>query len=267
MRLSCCLCGEQEHRLRARRSDGQDLWACGVCGLTRLVSLQAPAYDQGYFDGSAVHGYSSYVADTLRSLINNPLCAYQIARRQLDRYRPGLQSLAELGCGWGLFNLLLHPGESYQGFDLAADALEAAKRSFGFDNLKVASLEGARLAEPVQALLACDVLEHLSDPLLGLRSLKGNLQPGGLLVLSTPNAGMLDHSPDWSGLHSSFEHLYFFDQRSLGALLKAAGYQRWVFSSYDLAPQSGLKARVRDLLGLIHPRWSTRHQLFVAAWA
>lgn len=82
------------------------------------------------------------------------------------------------------------------------------------------------------AILACDVLEHLRRPELALKALAGLLKPMGSLVISLPNiayagvaaalrAGVFDYAD--KGLLDR-THLRFFTRRSIEQLLMDCGW-------------------------------------------
>src|SRR6202008_1354574 len=76
------------------------------------------------------------------------------------------------------------------------------------------------------AIVMLDVLEHLSDPLEALRSLRSVVADEGVLILSTVNL---------SGLHARLRdgnwpwfirsHLHYFSPQTLQAMLKVAGFR------------------------------------------
>lgn len=98
----------------------------------------------------------------------------------------------------------------------------------------LAELQGRRF----DAILACDVLEHLRQPEQVLKALSGLLEPMGSLVISLPNiayagvvaalrAGVFDYSD--KGLLDR-THLRFFTRRSIEQLLMDCG---WVPLAWD----------------------------------
>jgi 2-polyprenyl-3-methyl-5-hydroxy-6-metoxy-1,4-benzoquinol methylase len=87
------------------------------------------------------------------------------------------------------------------------------------------------LTGPFDAIVYGDVLEHLAEPLAVLDALNRGLAPGGQVLMSVPNvahlwvrlsllAGRFDYTD--RGLLDR-THLRFFTERSLLALLDAAG--------------------------------------------
>ena len=92
----------------------------------------------------------------------------------------------------------------------------------------VKRLEGRRF----DAILACDVLEHLREPDLALNALAGLMQPMGQLIISVPNVayagivagltlGMFDYTE--KGLLDR-THLRFFTRRGIERMLFECGW-------------------------------------------
>ncbi|HET7040492.1 MAG TPA: class I SAM-dependent methyltransferase, partial [Gemmatimonadales bacterium] len=81
------------------------------------------------------------------------------------------------------------------------------------------------LGETFDCIACIHVIEHIYDPVAFLRSLTKHLRPGGWLLLATPDMGGF-----WRPLMRRRwpffkipEHVTYFDQKTLGALLTRAG--------------------------------------------
>jgi 2-polyprenyl-3-methyl-5-hydroxy-6-metoxy-1,4-benzoquinol methylase len=73
-----------------------------------------------------------------------------------------------------------------------------------------------------QCVVMSDVIEHVSDPVEALRLAKGLLEPGGFLLVSTPNLESF-----WCRKFQlkPTEHLFLFSPDNLRALLERQGLQ------------------------------------------
>jgi SAM-dependent methyltransferase len=74
-------------------------------------------------------------------------------------------------------------------------------------------------------LFAGELIEHLPDPLPGLREFRRVLAPGGCLVLTTPNRRRLANLVDRSERPYSPDHLSELSFDEVGSLLEATGFE------------------------------------------
>jgi SAM-dependent methyltransferase len=81
--------------------------------------------------------------------------------------------------------------------------------------------------ERYDRLLLSEVIEHVPDPRTFLTSLRAVTAPGGLVLLTTPDADLLassGHAPELDGLYCPGHHRHLFTPRSLRRLLHRAGF-------------------------------------------
>lgn len=129
-----------------------------------------------------------------------------------------------------------------------------------YDAAVIGTIENTLLAElggePFDVIIAADVLEHLVDPWMALRTLSSWATPGAVLAVSVPNLrfyrllGNLalrgEFEYERSGVRD-WTHLRWFTRRSLDRMLRASAWepQRWVSSRTGKA---ALLAKVSEQL-------------------
>lgn len=225
--VPCNHCGrEVTHGVR----NVSRLVRCVHCGLI-FVNPRPPfedlarQYEGSYFNcpEPTFGGYEDYDADREDIM--------RTFRGRMKLIRPLLGSatarLLDVGCATGIFlEVAREAGWRGEGLDISAYALGRAKAK-GFE-VHRGTLAGARLAEGgYDVITMWDLIEHVPDPAAVLAECRRLLRPGGVVAISTPDAGSLLArllGSRWLGFRSIDEHLYFFSRRSMGAMLEAAGF-------------------------------------------
>jgi SAM-dependent methyltransferase len=241
-----------DHPLRHSR-----VLCCKSCGCRFFENQSPPDYtDAAMLGRGRVAFYLQQGAGL--SLITRPLARIM---------QPPGATYLEVGCGFGF------------GVDFAI----RAKRwlGTGIDPGQIAALGSEMLGIPIEqrylsaaeplwhgrcdVVMASETIEHVPSPSAFLGTLRRVLKPGGMLVLTTPDADELqpDKSPGaLVPLLSPGLHLVFQNRRSLQELLHATGFAHVEMekdgtslvayasdSPFDLsADAAGLRATYRDYL-------------------
>jgi ubiquinone biosynthesis O-methyltransferase len=98
-------------------------------------------------------------------------------------------NILDVGCGSGLLMTLPlgELGYNILGIDLDTTSIEFAKGQNLFKSVcfEVNAIEN--ITEKYDIILACEILEHLEDPVKFLNTLKLQLKTTGIIILTTPN--------------------------------------------------------------------------------
>jgi 2-polyprenyl-6-hydroxyphenyl methylase/3-demethylubiquinone-9 3-methyltransferase len=97
----------------------------------------------------------------------------------------------DVGCGAGLLaEPLTRLGAKVTGIDAAPEVIAVARAHAAGQGLAIDYRAGdvQQLDGRFDLVTAMEVIEHVADPALFLRALADRLAPGGLLIMSTPNA-------------------------------------------------------------------------------
>lgn len=221
----CPLCGGRFTAWFAKST--RHFVRCATCALVHVpeglaTNAAGVSIYEAEDDVFAADGNEGYYLDHESNLANCRLKVDWVARD----LPPG-SHLLDVGANFGHF--LKVAGERYdaRGFDVSPRAVAWSRAQFGVRN-EVLSVE-ALPASPgdVDGVTCWDVVEHVSDPQLALRRLRGALNPGGLLFVSTPDAGSL--AARLLGRHWHYldpvQHLNLFTRENLTGALARAGFK------------------------------------------
>ena len=249
---ACMVCGGSSSRLLHslrfpdRHYPGDfHVRCCEGCGLLfnspRLSDAEIEAlYSGSYYvfqepEAEAVARVSRLLSQTLG-----------VASQYVDA-----RDLLEVGCAKGyLLALLKARGWRVQGVELSEPAAAFGRSRFGLD-IHTGPVDDwlrstAFRAAPV--LLCTDVVEHVTDPVAFLAALYQSVQPGGWLVLGTPNADS-DHRAALGARWVAFNpfHIWLFNRANLSRLVERAGFEvveAYTYTNVD-PPQPGATAGLR----------------------
>lgn len=161
-------------------------------------------------------------------------------------------NILDLGCGNG--NITIPLASLYYnilGVDSDEASIEKAKAKNKFNNavFTISNIEAMKCSKEYDIVIACEVLEHLRDPLRILKFIHSTLKPSGILLISIPNGfspeelirKFLTHNriglkikkflrstilkKETIQSQSESPHLHFFSLTSFKKLLYKAGFQ------------------------------------------
>ena len=153
---------------------------------------------------------------------------------------PGVQEVLEVGCGRGVTGAYLQRrlGCRVTGVELHPQvAADAATRLHA---VLVGDLQTLEIPERFDAVLGCEIVEHLPEAAAFLARAGELVRPGGRIVLSIPNVGHWSVVEDllagrWDYLPIGllcYTHYRFFTRKTLDDWLRRAGWTR-----FEIHPQ------------------------------
>jgi 2-polyprenyl-6-hydroxyphenyl methylase/3-demethylubiquinone-9 3-methyltransferase len=181
------------------------------------------------------------VLNFLRSALNPARVGF--LERELTAHFPTLDGLTvlDVGCGGGLLSEeLAARGCSVTGVDPSEGSLTVAREHALRSKLEIEYVSGVAEALPVadgsiDAVVCCDVLEHVASPRQAVSEAARALRPGGLYLYDTINRTlrskllMIKLFQDWKatacmepGLH---DHRMFIRPREMEEYLRATGLE------------------------------------------
>lgn len=145
----------------------------------------------------------------------------RLMRGLLERFRvPEGALILDAGCGTGGTYSALRDRWQVVGCDLAPLALQYCRQR-GMDIAVVADVAAPPFRERVfDAVISCDVLEHVPDDELAARRLFETTKPGGIILVTVPALPWL-----WSEHDEALDHRRRYTREGLSGLLERAGWR------------------------------------------
>jgi 2-polyprenyl-3-methyl-5-hydroxy-6-metoxy-1,4-benzoquinol methylase len=216
----CLVCGG---RMQPSRLPG--LVECAQCGFVSAdLDLTADEigrlYQRSYFHGDE---YLDYAAEEESLRLN-----FRARLRTLRRIVPDLaeRDMFEIGCAYGFFlDEARHFAKSMAGIDISHDAIAYGRNRFGLDITQGDYLNRA-LDKKYGAIAMWDTVEHLQRPDLFIEKINSDLEPGGVLALTTGDIASINarwRGAKWRMIHPP-THLHYFSASTMRRLLTRHGF-------------------------------------------
>lgn len=258
--------------------------ACKSCGLMRTNPRPTPESISVFYPDDYGPYLGTRIQEEKKPTVGLKKIIKPLVKRLFDFNTTRLPNitptrLLEIGCASGSFlDQMAKKGWQVEGIEFSEKAAQAAIQ-LGY-HVHIGSLETAPKPEkPFDLIVGWMVLEHLHDPIAGLKKLRECATSQSWLVFSVPNAGSLEFrlfKDKWYALQLP-THLHHFTPKTIKYVLQAGG---WTIDSIyhqrtlnNLIVSSGYVLRDRGFLqvgnALIkfpQKSYSWSYVLFPLAW-
>lgn len=214
---------------------------CRRCSLLHTLERDFPVaqYDDVYASQSAYREMIEVARRTYAGELGyrNLWWFKRLALRRLEKNGKG--RLLDVGCGPGTFVLVARQrGWEVAGIEPTTEPAKLA-RTFGLEVFNGIVEDFARQSPArFNAITSFEVIEHVIQPLAMLRTMSELLEPGGQILVSVPNLD--DPYCIKQQIPSAVPpvHINFFNRRSLGEAMRAAGLEVLKFTSLPIPSSS-----------------------------
>jgi SAM-dependent methyltransferase len=212
-------------RMYPRPLMGGSLWRCGVCHFTfRHPIYDEAAYADLYRSGSVQVWESDLRREDLR-----------LVSQRIEH--GGFINVLDVGCYTGKLLSMLPSRCKLHGIEInRAAARIAAERGVSIVAHTFEDFE--QVDSHFDVIIACDVIEHVVNPMTFLRSLRGHLKTGGQAIITTGDAD----NWLWRIARSNFwycffpEHISFVGRKWLTSMPQQAGFQTSELITFNYSP-------------------------------
>lgn len=182
--MNCTVCGGDAYHLVKTRNDYTVL-RCRSCALVFCAPMPTPAELDAFYQGFA---YSKpEEADLQRQIRYTRAGTAQISREVNGIVKRPIRRVLDFGGGLGFFaDALARSYPEVTLFDLDSHARDFARERFP-EAFRVVDTAKEALGATYDLILLNQVIEHVPDPVTFLRPFCDALEPGGVMVVTTPN--------------------------------------------------------------------------------
>lgn len=247
----CLLCGVNHAARKIETRFGMTAWVaeCPQCRLAYQTPQPSPEASTVYMNWRwrSADAYVASVANQMKRA-NKQL---ELVQSYIDRPK----KLLDFGAGAGAFvHSAIERGWQASGVEQSESARQRAREYYGIELI-------SELCEGTYDVVTMwDVIEHLSDPISLLATLREHLAPGGLLFLETGNY------ESWIRVFEKerwilylFDHQFYFTPSSLERVTNRAGYANFHLLDTNHTYPWKPWIIVRHPLGFRQAWWEWRH--------
>lgn len=223
VRASCPLCREEGRKDAVLSTDHV------LPGHPRITLLRCPSCGVAFLEDLTPPDYETSLAAQLDYYVEQGAGIDCIVAPLLRLPRESVRRCLDVGCSFGFAMDFCRHALGWEVLGIDPSPLAAAGAEvLGLPILRTYFSAGLDLGpEPFDLVLCSEILEHLAEPLPLLAALRERLSPGGLLVLSTPNLGIVRRETEEGALGRALSpgfHLTLYDRGALSLLLEKAGF-------------------------------------------
>ena len=192
---------------------------------------------------------------------NRPEGYFENDRVEMLMYVPeGVKTCLEFGCGTGGFSAILKDRFSTENWAVELDTTSAEKAALKLDKVLNKDAVSALSDLPenyFDCVILLDVLEHISEHISFLDTLKTKLKKGGVLIASIPNVRYYRNLVDlvikgtWDYTEHGIldkSHLRFFTRKSIIRIFEQLNYK--IHRLEGMHPTSSRTFKLLNLLSL-----------------
>ena len=246
------------------------IYKCDSCGVQFMNPVYSDAYLTEYYAGYITPEYTQKTIDE-----QHEVCKQNFAA--INRFMPNKGEMLDFGMGNGTYALYARDlGWQVSGYDVDCHTTDELAKKL---NMDVRCGDFDRLdwgGKKFDLIYAHHVVEHLKDPLAGLKSFHSIMNKDGYLYIGVPNisawGSRIKFFLEKAGLkknkvgryYDSDHHIFYYNPASLNKLLQMSGF-KLVYKSNASKPKPYQNALSKFLRQNIKEKLTAGVAFFVIA--
>lgn len=196
---------------------------CNQCNLVFMSSEQIPDNLDSYYQNNVFYANNAHSL-ALTNRMSKSAAFYLKTIMGFTKPNPD-KLLVDIGSNYGsLLEVANEAGFHSVGLEKNRYLVEIGKER-GLD-VHDSDLAKLSVSNPINVITALHVIEHLLDPKSFLQTIFNRLEPGGILLIGTPNIeSYLAKKDGLSWKYIAYEHLFYFSPKVLSELLSETGFE------------------------------------------
>lgn len=249
--MICPLCRYTQPQFYVKLDDTFSIFRCPQCD--NAFTSPPP----GQFDYRRTNHQAQFIYETVNDLPSDWKRSSQLQLKIIRRFLPRGASILEVGCGNGIFMAeLVRMGFNAYGLEPSLSSSAAARKKHL--NVITAAFPSQKLKQNFDMIIASHVLEHIEDVGHILTSIRHQLNPGGLLMLTQTTYQGLVPSIDKASWYAWVPEQHYYHFTPKGLTIISAKHN---LLSHGLWYSSLIQPSLKNLLPRIFPRLGDQFHL------
>lgn len=233
--MNCIVCNNDKSTFLFSKSQSTFV-KCKKCGMVFQDPMPTPSKLKDYY----VNG-ESYWTDHRHTIINNLENLFKVGDFYVEIIKRNISidkemCVLDFGCGTGTFLFRIKPFvKEARGIDLSEWSAEFAKDNFEIEIDTRNLNEISNYDNYFDIITMWQTLEHITNPIETIESLKKFLKPGGHLIIGVPNVNSFFAKvlgKKWSHYNAD-EHVLLFNTKTLSKFMGKMDFN--IIKTYKLA--------------------------------